>query len=478
MRLSVLAEPELEFGSAARHVDPRFGIAAYGPADRLTAAAPHEIRVAVVGLPSDIDGLLGWFDRCRQPIAAPAGKATRMLNLFPEFPGFAPGVAFDSTLVFQDRALRYLRLRDLQDLQTLTPDAAAMKAVELYLEQIASLVEDNWCDVIVCCRPDLPEPPVGQSRQPGEVNFHDLLKAQAMAHGRPLQVIKRTTWGDTSKPPVTTPDGGTRDRGRSLQDEATRAWNLHTALYYKAGGVPWRMRRAPTDLSTCYVGVGFYRDASGDSLETAVAQVFNQRGDGVVVRGGIAALGKDDRQPHLSADDAEELLRGALQAFRREHKTLPARCILHKTSSLDDAERTGFHRAADSVDLDSLDLMWVSRSEHTRLFRAGSNNPPLRGTLLGISRHRAVLYTVGTVPFYSAYPGMFIPAPLGLRVAESDRPVGLLAEEVLALTKMNWNRTQLDARDPITLRTSAQVGNVLRFVAAGAPVVGSYAYYM
>lgn len=478
MRLSVLPEPELEFGAAARHVDPRFGIASYGPADRLTATAPKEIRAAVIGLPSDVDGLITWLDGCRQPVLAPPGKADRMLNLFPEFPGFANGIAFDSTLVFHDRALRHLRLRDLQALQTLTPAQAAAQAVDMYLEQIASLVEDNWCNVIICCRPDLPDPPVGESRGAGEVNFHDLLKARAMVHGRPLQVIKRTTWGDTSKPPVTTRDGGTRDRGRSLQDEATRAWNLHTALYYKAGGVPWRMRRPSSELSTCYVGVGFYRDTTGSRLETAVAQVFNQRGDGVVVRGGVAAVGKDDRQPHLSAADAETLLRDALRAFRREHKTLPARCVLHKTSSVDENERTGFHRAADDVDLDSLDLLWVSRSEHTRLFRAGANNPPLRGSLLEINRQRAVLYTVGTVPFYNSYPGPYIPAPLGLRVAESDRPVGLLADEILALTKMNWNRTQLDARDPITLRTSAQVGDVLRFVQPGAAVVGSYAYYM
>lgn len=480
-RLSVLPEPELEFGGGARHVDPRFGIAASGPADRLTAAAPKETRLGVVGLSGDVDGLLGWLDRCREPVHAPTGKAERMLNLFPEFPGFARGTAFDSTLVFQDRAVSHLRLRDLQGLHDLPPADAAIRAVEFYLDHLTALVENTRCDAVVVCRPDLPEPAdSGLSRKAGEVNFHDLLKARAMALGRPLQLIQRTTWGDTAGPPAGT-GGAVRTgppRGRSLQDEATRAWNLHTALYYKAGGVPWRMRREPADLSTCYVGVGFYRDADGSSLQTSVAQVFNQRGDGVVVRGGVAALGKDDRQPHLDADGAERLLRDALQAFRREHKTLPARCVLHKTSDFSDPERDGFARAAETVDLDSLDLVWVTRSEHTRLFRAGANNPPLRGTLLELNRERAVLYTTGTVPFYAAYPGPYIPSPLGLRVAASDRTAGQLAEEVLALTKMNWNRTQMDARDPITLRTSAQVGEVLRFVAPSAPVVGSYAYYM
>jgi hypothetical protein len=37
-----------------------------------------------------------------------------------------------------------------------------------------------------------------------------------------------------------------------------------------------------------------------------MAQVFNERGDGVVVRGGAVKIDKDDRQPHLTRDGAAE----------------------------------------------------------------------------------------------------------------------------------------------------------------------------
>ncbi|WP_327007975.1 hypothetical protein OHA72_12265 [Dactylosporangium sp. NBC_01737] len=37
------------------------------------------------------------------------------------------------------------------------------------------------------------------------------------------------------------------------------------------------------------------------TLETSVAQVFNQRGDGVIVRGAPATVSRHDRQPHLGA---------------------------------------------------------------------------------------------------------------------------------------------------------------------------------
>jgi len=45
--------------------------------------------------------------------------------------------------------------------------------------------------------------------------------------------------------------------------------------------------------------------------------VFNERGDGVVVRGGTAQISKTDRQPHLTLSDARQLLLDALGSVRR-----------------------------------------------------------------------------------------------------------------------------------------------------------------
>ena len=153
-------------------------------------------------------------------------------------------------------------------------------------------------------------------------NFHDLLKARALRLGIPLQILRRSTWDESAPPPPK----------RSRQDEATWAWNLHVALYYKAGGVPWRLRRASTDLPTCYVGISFYRAADSGALDTAVAHIFYERGEGVIVRGGTAHVSSEDRQPHLLAADASSLLASALAVYKREHRTLPARVVIHKSS--------------------------------------------------------------------------------------------------------------------------------------------------
>jgi hypothetical protein len=167
-----------------------------------------------------------------------------------------------------------------------------------------------------------------------------------------LQIMRQETWEGTTKG---------SDCARPLQDEATRAWNLHTALYYKVGGTPWRMPRHSTDLPTCYVGVSFYRTPDHEELHTAVAQVFNERGDAVVVRGGTAKISKTDRRPHLAEPDAHKLLSDALAEYRRTHGHQPVRVVLHKSSQFSHVEISGLQAAADERDIDFLELLWIQR---------------------------------------------------------------------------------------------------------------------
>jgi hypothetical protein len=476
MKLAVREEPPLEFAGGARHVDPRHGIADYGPSDA-ASTAPRTIRAGIVGNPASIQGLRGWLDRCRQPIAA---KDSRLGRLFVPFPGFDTTAGFRSTLVWDSRLERPVRDRDLRRLEGLKPQDAARAAVELYAAQLEILDEEPGCNVILIARPDMlldaPEPVADPAapwkRAPAAEpvdDFRALLKATAMRYSRPIQIIRRTTWDPGFKPPG-------REK-RRLQDEATRAWNLHTALYYKAGGIPWRLPRDPADLYTCYVGITFYRSSDKQTLQTSVAQVFNQRGDGVIVRGAPAKVSRNDLQPHLARSDAESLLYEALRRYRSEHGNLPARAVLHKTSSYTPDELTGFRTAADDADITTLEMLWLPASDPARLFRP-AQHPPLRGTLLSIDDQRHVLYTRGSVPFYGTYPGMYIPSPLPFRLVETESSPEYLADEILALTKMNWNQTQLDARKPITIRTADQVGEILRHLGPHDRPQGRYAFYM
>jgi hypothetical protein len=483
MRADVIDEPELEFGGRGRHIDPRFGIGNYGPADLGTQGAPQAIRVGLVGPADQLDGLRTWLERCREPIAA---KDERYPHLFPAFPGCDIDSGLQTTLVFSDRNTQTISERELRAIGQASGGRALQTAIDTYAAEITALADENRVDVLLAARPEQLADTARTPRRSGRgsrratasvpdddvalpqfANFHDLLKARTLALRQPIQIIRRSTWDESKLP---------SDR-RSRQDEATRAWNLHVAMYYKAGGIPWRLKRNPTDLTTCYVGIAFYRNSGRDTLETSVAQVFNERGDGMIIRGGPARVSSDDRQPHLEYGDAHDLLASSLDAFRQEHRTMPARVALHKTSSFTAAEIDGFQAAADERHLDALDMGWITSSDGARLFRPGTA-PPLRGTLLMLSDGELVLYTTGSIEFYSTYPGMYIPQPIGVRMVTASLSQRDITGEILALTKMNWNQTRLDGRLPVTLRTANQVKAILRFCAPDQAIATRYAHYM
>jgi hypothetical protein len=479
MKVEFLQEPELEFG-VGRHVDIRFGLMDYGPLDYASPLAPKNIRLGIVGTPCTIEGVQRWFERCRGGIPA---KSSKQPNLFPRFPGFGADSVFQSSLVIDSQLQRPIPDREFDRLaRSASVDQVVVGAAQLFFTELQYLAQNSNANVLICAMPisllDALErgssSELVQDTNDGDgdsLDFHDLLKAKAMALGTPTQMIWPMTYDESKR----RRQKRRTDRVKQLQDEATRAWNIHTAIYYKAGGKPWRLVRSSSELATCYVGVGFYRTLDESRLLTSVAQVFNERGDGVIVRGGVATVSKEDLQPHLQAEGAFDLLEHALGSYREEHRTLPARVVLHKTSTFSAAELDGFTQAARSQRIYSVDLISVTDTL-TRLFRMGVY-PPLRGTLLSLDDQVHVLYTRGSVDFYSVYPGLYVPRPLLFRCDYVEQTPLSLAKEILALTKMNWNNTQFDGAEPITIRAARQVGAILKYTDEAA-VQPRYSFYM
>jgi hypothetical protein len=104
---------------------------------------------------------------------------------------------------------------------------------------------------------------------------------------------------------------------------------------------------------------------------------------------------KEDRRPHLLAEEAYTLLSDSLTVFRQQHGHFPARVVLHKTSLFSTDERDGFNRALGERGIDYADLIFVSKT-FTRLYRIGAY-PQLRGTLMRLDDRQVVLYTRGSV---------------------------------------------------------------------------------
>jgi hypothetical protein len=132
---------------------------------------------------------------------------------------------------------------------------------------------------------------------------------------------------------------------RGNQDDATRAWNFATALYYKGNKtVPWRLKEERFKPKSCYVGIGFYRSRDGETISTSLAQVFDEFGHGVILRGTPVVIDKNDKRPYMSEQQAYDLLSSALSEYGKALMHMPARIVIHKTSKFRDTEIKGFNR--------------------------------------------------------------------------------------------------------------------------------------
>jgi hypothetical protein len=140
---------------------------------------------------------------------------------------------------------------------------------------------------------------------------------------------------------------------------------------------------------------------------------------------------------------------------------MPARLVCHKSSYFSKAELAGCQAATDTLGIDSYDLLSMRRSR-TRFYRSGAY-PPLRGTAV-VHKNGAIVYTNGSVDFYRCYPGLYTPRTLDIRFDRVEQSQKGLLDEILGLTKMNWNSTEMATFEPLTLDAAREVGSILRYV--------------
>jgi hypothetical protein len=500
----VLTEPLLAFGGSHEHVDPKTGLALYGPycSPGLARPALSTIIVGAVGPARMVADAAAWIEACRG-IVTNSGTEP---YLYPHFPGCRQDLLpFFCDLLFRDQWCETIKDAELQRAlaQPIFEDRL-MAVIDLYLAGVETLHgREPQPNVVLLCLPQevvdrcavaargdprmappkrpakkleqrqyemFPEPEIDDEGEFMHRNLRRGFKARAMRYGIPTQIV----WPRTLN--LVADEGAGRGSRRS-QDAATRAWNLITALYHKAGGIPWRLRHV--DPGVCFVGISFYREINEVSprLRTSIAQTFTASGDGYVLRGSTFEWDERDhgRSPHLDGDAAQSLVRDVLELYKRQNRgSLPTRLVLHKRSRFWNDELEGFQSGAEQVP--QVDLLALGE-RGIRFFRPG-DFPPLRGTYVKFSDQNFLLYTTGFMPYLRTYPGARIPQPTEVLEHHGDSPWDRVLAELLSLTKLNWNSADFAARYPITLAFSGRVGEILAEMPEDAPFRPEYRFYM
>jgi hypothetical protein len=489
-----LAEPLLEFAHGQKMTYPRDGLFLFGPSGR-THDIPA-IRYGVIGTTDGVRRFRVWAKEISEPIQIP-GRGPRSRAVEPQhvmFPGFS--AAFhsqwptDPPFIIDDLSFEEIH----RTLHLTNRHEAIHAAVDLY---VSRLIKENsrienppsfWFVIIpevvyelgrpqsVVKRDERLEGSVTLSRRRAHeleaqptlfgdeekdagvykyaTHFRRQLKARLLKERIVTQIVRETTL---------TPGEFLKDNGtplRRLEDPATIAWKLSTGAYYKAGGKPWQL--ADVRAGVCYVGLVYkISDLASDHRHACcAAQMFLTDGEGVVFRGALGPwYHTDTKQFHLDRDSAKHLIAMVIAEYRLQHGEAPAELFIHATSAFTDEEWLGFQESC-SAETNLVAVQIVDLKDDLKVFRPGAY-PVVRGSAILTDDTSAYLWTTGYVPRLDTYMGPETPNPIKVRVSRGTCPLRVVLNDVLGLTKINFNSCLYNDRLPVTINFANEVGDVL-----------------
>ncbi|MDR6740986.1 hypothetical protein J2X56_003010 [Herbaspirillum sp. 1173] len=498
-----LGEPLLQFGHGQTAEDPHDGLALFGPAEPRTQL-PDNIVIGTA------KGMELWKEWCSALNAPAACVDSGRHRAWPPFPGY--DVAFGARWPNPIRSFA-IDASKLSDASRKTDKFERSFAVaNLYMEPLDRLSKmDMRPALAICIVPDevyencRPNSAVVFSersdtartkevanflrkaiddRSSGQIRMFDddpsaaavlsqidefeearglspdfrrQLKARMMTHELPLQLIKESTLSVT--PQVRNGEKGTNP----LSD---RLWNFGTAVYYKYGSKPWKTPWARDGV--CYVGLAYKLTEDGRNACCA-AQMFLDSGDGMVFVGEFGPWYSADRgEFHLPPDKAEALLRGTIETYKQEDGRPLREIFLHARSGIDSEEYDGFSRACPAgvnlvairVRQDRAGLRLFRYDENPTVTKRGQH-PVQRGVFWERSERHGLLFTNGFKPRIGTYDGFEVPVPLAITIQHGSADLVQVARDILGLTKLNYNSCQLGEGQPITVKYSDRVGEIL-----------------
>ena len=483
--LDVFPEPLLTFGHGQCLEHPKDGLFLYGPL--LDASKPAEIKFGVVGTADGLDRFRRWSAQLRRYI--PPFKPN--VPHHAAFPGFEaifhtiwPERAMAEIEVPAEAIRHSVRLSDRHD--------SVKQTVELFASRIQAYLrrEDAnpmlWFVVIPeevhrYGRPKISPPkneripsvlklPAATAKKilrvgslfpeemetadlyRYEVNFHHQLKARLLANLAVVQIVRETS--------LTPEDFIVNGRAsRAVQDPATIAWNVATTAFFKAGGKPWKL--ASVRPGVCYVGLVFKQDGTNPSVGNACcgAQMFLNSGDGLVFRGAVGPwYSEASKEYHLSRAAAAALMKLVVDSYIETNGQPPDELFIHGRARFDDEEWNGFRSAVPSTT--NLVGVRIRGTNEIKLYRP-DKHPVIRGTAYCAFNRMGYLWTKGFVPRLRTYPGWEVPNPVCIQVDRGEADLRRVMQDVMGLTKVNFNACVFGDGWPVTLKFANAVGEIL-----------------
>ena len=274
--------------------------------------------------------------------------------------------------------------------------------------------------------------------------FYYEIKALALQRRMPIQVILKET---LKKEPL----------------EFT-LMNIAVALYAKGGGIPWILANPLMQTRSLFVGISFHLDHESKDIYYGVMEVFDKFGRHLECKIRIYSSPTEIRSVrglYIPKEDAEKILTELIRDYN------PREMIFHKSAPFHNEEKEAIENVCKNRGI-SYCLVHIERINPYRVYIKGDDFTPIRGTIIfdATNRNRAILSTVGHSILSSnrlrPWSGIGTPRPLEITIERNTTQYNLreIAEQILTMTKLDWNTTEISVRSPITLKYSNKAANM------------------
>jgi hypothetical protein len=453
-----LPEPQLLFSNKGgtgivKGPHPIRGILENRPYDYpLTARGlVTNLRLGIVCPAAEAPALRAYLHKVNQPQSPTATERDYLID----YPGFQAAYGLQIELPEPSDA----GWSTCPEPSTRDPHAAALEVAGRINQSIETLRSSYAPHVVLIFYPTRWNAFRGYKTEAERFDVHDFVKAFCVQRGIATQFLDQET---------------------SIDSYQCRVWWwLSLALYVKRMRMPWVLDSMAEN--TAFAGLGFSIDksaANGHHVVLGCSHIYSSRGEGLqyrlskvenpIIRRGNAFMSKDD------ARRTGETIR---QLFFDARLKLPDRVVLHKRTPFTKDEREGLADGLSGVRcIEMLEVQVDSALRYVASVtgRDGAidddNFPVRRGTVIKLDDFSALIWVHGATTAIDPRRKYFqgkrrIPAPLTIRRHAGNTDLQQIAEEILGLSKMNWNTFDLYTKLPATLHSSneiARIGSLLQ----------------
>lgn len=474
--IKYIEEPKLTFGFNQKTIDPRDGLMLFGPFD--SKKVNGSITVGIIGPEFLRNSLKDYLMRLHSHIISDDSAR-------PNFPGLES--AFGISINFASLVELDVKESELEEYKKYVDSHQRVHNwSELYVKKIIRYTTDEeravsvWFVVIPEYVYKFGRP---QSRIPKdesnvkttlkkkdrdsrqislffqeedeklreaykfEVNFHNQLKAKLLNHKIVTQIIRESKLIYNQEDDF------------EQKFAAAKAWNISTSLYYKLGGLPWKLGDVRENV--CYLGLVYKKieDNNKDKNACCAAQMFLDSGDGMVFRGNVGPWwNPESKEFHISREDAFSMISQSLDAFFLRFNYYPREIFIHSKTYFNDEEWEGFQEATKGKSC--IIGIRIRETKNFKLYRDSSYCVP-RGLMLQYDTNKAYMWTKGFIPRFKTQMGLEVPSPLDISITRGEGDIMTVCKDVLGLSKLNYNTCIYGYGVPVTLKFADSIGEIL-----------------